>query len=105
MSKKYAGKKIAGSHTTLIEAAYKIVSQLDRDDRVKKLSLGLIRKARPLRGEQNFKLLPTAAGFELIIRGNIYVQTIYIYLEEQERDRIEMAKKIMKETGNKRRAT
>lgn len=80
MSNKLAGKKYAGSHSTVIDAAYEIAREADKFVEIEKISLGIIRQCRAGRGVQNIKIKMIDAGLEMIIRGNSYVQTIYLYL-------------------------
>ncbi len=85
MPKKLAGKKFSGSHTTIIDAAFPLVIKLERNPLVYKISLGLIRKCRS--GSFNIKAKEIPSGLELIIRGSLYVQTIYLYITEPETNR------------------
>lgn len=87
MSKKLAGKKFSGSHTTVIDAAYDLTRYLDNRPEVKKISLGIIRQCNASSSQKNIKIKETTSGLELTIRGNMYVQTIYIYIDDLEKDR------------------
>lgn len=82
MSKKLADKKISGSHTTVIDAAYDLVKEIHKDPMVEKISLGIIRQCSPGRGLQNIKIKNTISGLELVVRGNSYVQNIYVYISD-----------------------
>lgn len=94
MSHKFAGKKFTGSHTTVIDAAVDLVKDANRSEFVSKISLGIIRQCRPGRGQQRTKVKNIQAGLEIIIRGNTYVQTIYLYLNEPEINREALLKEL-----------
>ena len=87
MSKKMAGGKFCGSHTTIIDAAYDLVRFLNNQPEVKKISLGIIRQCKAGSSQKNIKIKETTSGLELTIRGNMYVQTIFVYLEDAEANR------------------
>ncbi len=87
MSKKLAGKKFSGSHTTVIDAAYDLAKFLDKRPEIRKISLGIIKQCKAGSSQKNIKIKETTSGLELIIRGNMYVQTIFIYLEEPKKNK------------------
>ena len=80
MSKKFTAKKITNSHTTVIDAAVSIVQIAEKCEFVEKISLGIIRQCRTGRGHQNIKYSEIPVGLEIVVRGNSYVQTIYLFL-------------------------
>ena len=84
MSKKLAGKKFSGSHGTVIDAAYDLVLQVANFPEVTKIALGIIRSCRNTRSGSSLKIKSTSSGIELVIRGNYYIQTIYLYLSSVE---------------------
>ncbi len=94
MAHKFAGKKFSGSHTTVIDAAVDLVKGADRNEFVTKISLGIIRQCRPCRGQQRIKLKKIPVGLEIVVRGNTYVQTIYLFLVEPDKNRESVSKKI-----------
>lgn len=86
MSKKLAGKKYAGSHGTIIDAAYDLIRLAERKPEVEKISLGIIRSVPSGRGVRTLKVKETSSGFELMVRGSSYVQMIYLYLSSQDKE-------------------
>ena len=99
MTKKFAGKKITGSHTTVIDAAEKIISEILKDDSVEKISLGIIRQCRTRSGYQKIKIIKIPVGLKMVIRGNSYAQTIYLYIYMPERNNDLVSKKIQNITS------
>jgi len=94
MSKKLAGKKYCGSHSTVIDAAYAVVSALEKQSSVDKISLGIIRSCRASSDKRNIKTKRIPAGLEMVVRGNSYVQTIYIYTNGLDQNMKDLAKTI-----------
>lgn len=107
MSKKLAGKKYSGSHSTVIDAAYCLVREVEKMDEVGKISLGIIKSCSPGRGGQRIKIKDTLSGMELMVRGGLYVQTIYLYLstlgQENKNEVAEKITAIFESNGNARR--
>lgn len=91
-----AGKKFSGKHSTVIDASEEVVKFLVRHDGVSKISLGMIRSCKAGSGQKNIKIKDTESGFELIIRGNMYVQNIFVYLKNAGLERDEIARQIEK---------
>ncbi len=87
MSKKIAGKKFSGGHSTVIEAAYELVRKLEADELVYKISLGIIRQGKMTSSLKTFKCREIPAGIEVVVRGNAYAQTIYIYIMDTSKNR------------------
>lgn len=78
-----ASKKISSSHSTIIDAAEKLVDTASRLPEVKKISLGLIKIAKG--GDQyRLKIQDTQSGLKITVRGKSAVQTIYIYTSEKD---------------------
>lgn len=73
-----SGKKIAGSHTTVIPAAEKVVMAVVSLAEVKKISLGLIKQVKCTPG---IKIIKEKPGCLLAtIRGNSTIQQVRVYL-------------------------
>lgn len=87
MSKKLAGKKFSGRHSTIIDTAYKIVRFFEKNERVDKIVLGQIRQCRASSSKRSIKIKETSSGLQLIIRGNMYAQRLFIYLKNPTSDR------------------
>lgn len=83
MSPHRAGGKIAGSHTTLIDAAEKLVDTANKLPEVTKISLGEIKVIG--RGMRNIKFLDIDSGLKCVVRGNTSRQYIYIYTDNPEK--------------------
>ncbi len=90
MSLHRAGGKFTRSHTTLIDAAVPIVDKAEDLSEVSKISLGEIKVIG--KGLQNVKFFPINGGWRLVIRGNISRQEIYIYTDDPEKTKWELAR-------------
>lgn len=78
-----AGKKFSSSHSTIIDAAEKLVDVASSLAKVKKISLGLIKVAKG--GDiYHAKFQDTPSGLKITVRGKSAVQTIYIYTSEKD---------------------
>ena len=75
-----AGGKIAGSHTTVIDAAIPLIDQAQKIPGVSKIVLGIIQHIG--NGRTQIKSRPIQSGLKAIVRGNGCVQEIYIYTSE-----------------------
>lgn len=78
-----AGKKFSGSHTTIIDAAEKIVDFANESPEVSKIILGVIKQIG--NGKQKVKSTIIPAGLKLKIRGSTTVQEIFIYTNNPEK--------------------
>ena len=84
---KFAGGKFAGSHTTVIEPAEKTIRNIERIAEVTKITLSKIDKAggfAPLR----IKATEVPAGFRLSVRGGTFVQEVYIYCLDEDKETV-----------------
>lgn len=82
MSHNFSHKKLTRSHTTLIDGAINIVKHATTMTEVSKISLGIIKKISI--GKPRIKFLPITGGVKSIIRGNAYIQEIFIYTNNPE---------------------
>jgi len=72
------GRKLTRSHTTLIEKAKEVVSMLERLPEVSKISLGIIKQIGL--GKPTAKYHPITGGFRCVVRGNVSIQEIWVYV-------------------------
>lgn len=89
MSAHRAGGKFASSHTTLIEAAEEIVDAAVKLPEVTKISLGEIKVIG--RGLANIKFIAIDSGFKVVVRGNTSRQYIYIYTNDSDKTKHDLA--------------
>lgn len=75
-----SGAKFSASHTTIIPAAEKLLSQLIKHPHVKKISLGIIRRARVSPGVKIISLNPTT--LLATVRGSTAIQEIRVYVSD-----------------------
>ena len=78
---KWQGRKHAGSHTTLIEAAESLIKEAERLEAVKRISLGYIKPTPGTTGKRGVKFVPMRGGLRAKVRGNTAVQEILIYTD------------------------
>lgn len=83
MSHSLSHKKLTRSHTTLIDGATKVVKQAVEIPEVSKVSLGIIKKISI--GKPRIKFLPITGGIKAIVRGNAYIQEIFIYTKDSKK--------------------
>lgn len=76
------GRKLTRSHTTIIEKARDVVTMLERLPEVTKISLGIIKQIGL--GKPAVKFHPITGGFRCIVRGNVSLQEIWVYLRGDE---------------------
>lgn len=79
-----AGGKVAGSHTTVIPVAEKIIDFLDRQAEVRKISVGFIKHGIKS-GRHSLKIIKTESGLLLKIRGTASIQEIWVYTDKNKR--------------------
>ena len=72
-----AGEKVAGTHTSHIDAVGPVVQYLNRCPFVKKYSLGMIQKGSSR--DSRIKIYPINGGVRLVVYGNAYFQELYVY--------------------------
>jgi hypothetical protein len=79
MSKNHrAGKKIGGKHTTIIDAAGKIIDFLSKEDNVIKITTGAIKmRLRPAR--HSLKISIETGCLLLKVRGSASIQEIRVF--------------------------
>lgn len=77
------GPKFSGAHQTYIEEAVDFLEFCRNCDAIKKVTLGMIRTAKPVRN-QHIKQKQTRTAIEVVIRGVGAVQTFYIVGEDWE---------------------
>ena len=82
MSKHIGGRKIASSHTSVIDSAFPIVHKAANLPEVNKIALGIIKQVGKTRGIRRLKFLPITGGWRLTVRSDSTVQEIYIYTDE-----------------------
>jgi hypothetical protein len=76
-----AGKKVAKSHSTVIEEAEKLLRFLTSHPLVEKIVTGEIKHIE--HGPRRIKIVPVEAGLKLTIRGINARQHIFVYTAEQ----------------------
>lgn len=76
------GKKITRSHTSAIEKTRDVLSVIERLLEVSKISLGIIKHIGV--GKPTVKFHPITGGFKAVIRGNISIQEVWIYIKGEE---------------------
>lgn len=72
------GRKLTRSHTTLTEKAKEVVTMLERVPEVAKISLGIIKQIGL--GKPAVKHHPITGGFRCVVRGNVSIQEIWVYV-------------------------
>jgi hypothetical protein len=75
-----SGGKLTRSHTTIIDIAVPVITWIEKDSLVNKISLGIIKKVTV--GTPRIKFLPITGGFKMVIRGRISIQEFFIYTKE-----------------------
>lgn len=75
----WAGKKISGRHSSLIDVAENIVKVAVSLDCVSKIVLGVIKQVKGPAVGKSIKISPVAAGLKLKVRGPKTVQELFIY--------------------------
>lgn len=86
------GRKLTRSHTTLIEKARDVVTMLERLPDVSKISLGIIKQIGL--GKPAVKFHPITGGFRCIVRGNVSIQELWVYLRGDEAQVLDVQAKI-----------
>ena len=86
MSRHCNGKKIAGSHTTLIESAEVVVETAKKQKEVRKIALGMITVAKSQQKKLRFK--PIMAGWEVIVHGTKALQALYVYTTDAQKTKL-----------------
>ncbi len=81
MPKHAAGGKINHSHTTIIDAAQKVIVIAERLPEVSKISLGKITAGLPT-GIHRLKCIPITGGLRAEIRGSSSKQQLFIYTND-----------------------
>ena len=87
------GRKLTRSHTTIIEKAREVVSMLERLPDVTKISLGIIKQIGL--GKPAVKFHPITGGFRCVVRGNVSLQEIWVYLRGDEAQTLDVQAKIL----------
>ena len=82
MSGHRAGKKFAGSHTTLIEEAETLVDNAAKMKEVTKVVFGPIKVIKGT--TQSVKFLEIMAGWKIILCGKTARQEIFLYTKDRE---------------------
>lgn len=80
----WAGKKISGQHSSLIDVAEKIVKTADSLDCVSKIVLGVIKQVNGPAVGKSLKISPVAAGLKIKVRGPKTVQELFVYTNNRE---------------------
>lgn len=73
------GKKLAGTHTTLIEVAQRLVKVAEKISEVEKISLGIIISTPGKKGMRRIKFSPITGGLLAKVRANTSIQEVRIY--------------------------
>lgn len=80
-----AGKKISGSHSSLIDAAVGVIDVAISLDCVSKVVLGLIKRVKGPATTKSIKIVNIPAGIKVRIRGPKSVQELFIYTSRRQR--------------------
>lgn len=72
------GRKLTRSHTTVTEKAREVVATLERLPEVAKISLGIIKQIGL--GKPAVKYHPITGGFRCVVRGNVSIQDVWVYV-------------------------
>jgi hypothetical protein len=83
MVRHLAGGKISRSHSTVTEAALRLVTQARRNILVEKILLGPIRPCRSSGTRQRIKVHYLVAGLRVTVRGSTTIQDIYLYTADR----------------------
>jgi len=75
------GGKISGSHSTVIDAAQKVVKLAERLPEVTKVSLGYIKNGLPT-GGHHIKCAPIVGGLRVDVRGTHSKQEVFVYTND-----------------------
>jgi len=78
-----SGKKFSKRHTTVIDAAKKLIKFLANQSLVNKISIGEIKVIN--NGPKRLKVLTSPAGIKLMVRGSNSRQYFFIYTTEIEK--------------------
>ncbi len=87
------GRKLTRSHTTITEKAKEVVSAIERLPDVTKISLGIIKQIGL--GKPAVKFHPITGGFRCIVRGNVSIQEIWVYVRGDEAQMLGVQGKIL----------
>ncbi|MCL4406235.1 MAG: DUF2103 domain-containing protein [Patescibacteria group bacterium] len=91
-----SGGKCGGSHTTLIDAACRLVDFARTEPSVKAIVPSYIASAPSANSQRKLMLSPKLSGLQCRIRGKRYVQELWLYPAE-EVDRHDFLQKIVGE--------
>lgn len=83
-----AGKKFAGSHTTIIEEAAKIIDATEKMPEVSKIVLGPIRNMKGLK--LSVKFTEIGAGWKVVICGKSARQELFFYTDDRAKVQTEL---------------
>ncbi len=81
MTNHFSGGKISRSHTTVIDAAKKLIATAAKLSEVSKISLGVITPNLPT-GRHRLKCINIAGGIRAEVRGTNSKQQIFIYTQD-----------------------
>lgn len=76
------GRKFTRSHTTTTDLAKAVVTMLEKLPEVTKISLGIIKQIGV--GKPAVKFHPITGGFRSVIRGNVSIQEVWVYVRGAE---------------------
>lgn len=76
-----AGGKVAGTHTTVIDAAKRVVKIAEKDPDVSKIVLGFITSGLPV-GKHLLKFTTIHGGCKVTVRGTHSKQEIFVYSDD-----------------------
>lgn len=85
MPKHAAGGKITSSHTTIIDAANKVISVAQQLPEVSKIVLGVIQQIGT--GKRKISFTENHAGFLVKIRGGVTIQEVWIHTSNKAKTR------------------
>ncbi|MBI5078132.1 MAG: hypothetical protein HZB11_02035 [Candidatus Yonathbacteria bacterium] len=72
-------------HTTVTEAAQRVVELVNKFPEVKKISLGIIKRSKG--GCFGIKFIPIHGGWRIVVRGTQAVQRLHIYTNNPDNTR------------------
>jgi hypothetical protein len=88
-----SGGKVTGNHTTIIDAVASIIKEIEKMTEVTKISLGFITPGlKAAGGNIAVKITDDDNCILLTIKGNTSKQELYIYSENRQKTKEEIAK-------------
>ena len=80
--KHISGKKIGGSHTTILDEVRDLIKGMQKNPLVKNISPGPIKQGLSTTRKGHLKVSPMRGGIEATIRSTCSIQKIFIYTDD-----------------------